>query len=139
MLVSLHLKKEYSIDLILIILMIFYINFIIPKLKYESIIQSISQILLIIVYFIEEKLSKINEENKKIIIKWKKEKDNSKQNMIIILIFIIILQICYEYCEKFERYSKLPLNYFIKLIFMYIIDLIKFKEQIYSHHIIYSQ
>ena len=136
MLVSLHLKKEYSIDLILIILFTVHEKFIKSNLNYESIIPPISQILLIIVYFIEEKLSKINEENKKIIIKWKKEKDNSKQNMIILLIFIIILQICYEYCEKFKKYSKLQLNHFIRFIFIYIIDLIKFQNQIYSHHII---
>ena len=136
MLVSLHLKKEYSLILIEIILFTVNEKFIKYNINYETVIKSFSQTLLIIVYFIEEKLSKINEENKKIIIKWKKVKDNSKQNMIIILIFIIILQICYEYCKKFERYSKLPLNYFIKFIFIYIIDLIKFQNQIYSHHII---
>ena len=136
MLVSFHLKKEYSLILIGVILLIVHEKFIKSNLNYESIIPPISQTLLIIVFFIEEKLSKINEENKKIIIKWKKVKDNSKQNMIIILIIIIILQICYEYCQKFEIYSKLELNYFILLIYTYIIDLIKFQDQIYSHHII---
>ena len=78
MLVSLHLKKEYSIILILIILLTVHEKFIESNISINKIISPISQILLILVYFIEEKLSKINEENKKIIIKWKKVKDNSK-------------------------------------------------------------
>ena len=56
MLVSFHLKKEYSIILIAIILFIVFEKFIKYNLNYETIIKSISQTLLIIVYFIEENL-----------------------------------------------------------------------------------
>ena len=133
MLIIFHFKKEYLLLLIFILVFLIYKNFI---ATYEiSLIKPISQILLIIFYFIEEKLSKINKENKKLFI-FQKEKDYSKQKIIIILIFIIILQICYEYCEKFKIYRGLRMNYFIFLFYIYIIDLIKFQNQIYSHHII---
>ncbi len=56
--------------------------------------------------------------------------------MIIILIIIIILQFIYKYGDNFEIYSNFKLNFVMRFIFIYIIDLIKFQEQIYPHHII---
>ena len=136
MLVKFHFKKEHSIILIFTIIMLLNSKFINSNLQIKDIISFLSQFLLIIFYFIEKKLSKIHNENQQIIIKLKGVKDYSKQKMIIILIFIIILQICFEYCEKFKQYSELPLNRFLIIIYIYIIDLIIFQYQIYSHHII---
>ena len=101
----------------------------------STIINSFSQMLIVLFYFIEKKNESImNINQKEIIMKFIKEKDNfPKFTITILIISYNILNLI----SSITVYSKIGnLGYFFNIIFVFIIDGIFFKNKIHSHHLL---
>ena len=138
MFISFNFKKGYLFIFVFIVFQLVYDNFLSSKMKKETnyMILSVAQAFLVICYFVEKNLSKNKTNNPKMQKFFRFEKTQSRPYIKYLIVFFTISFSLIYFISLYrikETEKNNQFNYYLKCIFICLIDMIFFKKEFLAH------